>query len=80
MTLGNVSPANIFVWVLIAFPAYLLVKGRISTYVSLAETAPAAASQTTAPSASHSPSGVAQAPGTPLRIVPFAPTPGVGPG
>jgi len=30
------SPANIFVWVLIAFPVYLLVKGKLGSYLTLA--------------------------------------------
>jgi hypothetical protein len=32
----NVNGGNVFVWVLIGFPIYLLIKGKLPTYFALA--------------------------------------------
>lgn len=34
--MSGVKPANLFVWILVAFPVYLLVKGKLATYLALA--------------------------------------------
>jgi hypothetical protein len=33
------KPGNIFVWILVAFPVYLLVTGKLVTYLQLANPA-----------------------------------------
>jgi hypothetical protein len=30
------QPGNVFVWILIAFPVYLLVRGKLTGYLALA--------------------------------------------